>query len=132
MLKEIRVVLNKQDTGDVTPEELDEAPDGFFEKISLVDVYEVSDNQEVLKLAQQKVRTGGKLFISGVDGNDLARQIYLGDISLETASNNIFQHVKRLTSALELCDKISSEDKWSITFTAVDNGRYSIEAIKNG
>jgi hypothetical protein len=126
MYKEIRLVNNKHRENDILEEDLAECPDSFFTSIEVVDVLETSSDNEILQEVCSKVRRGGKLTLSGIDGYDLCRKIQYGEIGLEEANQSFFSIANRLNSVLSLKKKFKDMN-WSVKFAGLKEGRYLVE-----
>lgn len=128
--KKIRLVTKKENESDVLEEDLDGAPNSFFEEIKVVDVLEVSENDDIIDFLCKKVRIGGKVVLSGVDGLEVCRQVWLGSISLDDVGSQFFRHVRNLFSIVSLREIFLSKN-WEVNFSGVKNGRYLVEATRN-
>lgn len=126
--KNIRIVKNKENSNDVTEEELYKAPDGYFTEIVVSDILETSKNQGVIEAVCNKVRKNGSLVLQGVDGHDLCRNIYYGKIKIEETSD-YFGEIERMNSLNSLKTMFTSMG-WNVAFTGLKNGRYFIEVKK--
>lgn len=127
--KNIRLVNEKINDIDFTEQDLKNAPDSFFSEITVMNVLESSDDENILNVVCQKVRKNGKVVLNGVDANELCRNIYYGDTSLSEASKNFFSKSKNLYSAVDL-KKYFLENKWKINFVGIKNGLYLVEATR--
>lgn len=129
LYKSIRLVPVKQNSEDLTESDLAKAPDGFFVEINVIDVLEMSPNKSALNDICNKIRKGGKVVLNGVDGLDMCRKVYYGQVSLQSASSQFFGPVNNLNSIVELKDYFLKK-QWSLKFAGLQNGRYLIEAVR--
>jgi hypothetical protein len=127
--KRIRLVPAKQRESDLTFADLLEAPDAFFLEINVADVLEVSEDPQTLSTICNKIRKGGKLILTGVDGLDICRQVYFGLMPLHDAAANFFKHASYLYSVGVLKEYFLNM-KWDIQFIGLSEGRYLIEVVK--
>lgn len=127
--KEIRLVPAKQTETDFTCDDLNQAPNSFFLSISVVDVLETSPESNVIDIVCDKIRKGGKILVNGVDGLEVCRQVYYGQISLPDASESFFRNINNLHSIVTL-KQYFLDKGWDIKFAGLDQGRYLIEAHK--
>lgn len=128
--RSINLVTEKINTNDMTEAELLQAPDLFFENINAIDVLDLSNNENILIQICNKLKSGGSLYIKGLDGISLCRKISTGEIPLDQF-NTLLKSIKRLHS-LNLLKNIFVEQKWKINFLSQENtdSRYSIQIIK--
>ena len=125
--KKIRLVNEKINQSDLNEEELNNAPDGFFEEIFVLDILEYSKNDNIMNDIVKKVRKNGVLKLNGVDAIEMCRRIYYGDIDIEKASSDFFAHINRINSVVSL-KKYFQINGWEIKFAGISSGRYFMEA----
>jgi len=127
--KNIRLVPSKQQENDFLQEDLMNAPDGFFLEIKVLDVLETAQDKDLLDKICSKVRKGGKVVLNGVDGLDMCRKVFYGQMPLGMAAEQFFKHVNNLHSVATL-KQYFLEKKWDIRFVGLDQGRYLVEAVR--
>lgn len=125
--KDVRLVNNKVNDNDMTEQDLDLAPDSFFNSVFVMDMLELSA-RDLLPVVVRKVKSGGTLKMVGVDCIDLCRQVFYGELSVEDSSN-IFGNVNRVNSLSSLRTKFIN-DGFQIVFAGMNEGRYFLEVIK--
>ncbi len=128
--KKIRLVNEKNNQAEFNEEDLRNAPDGFFEEISVLDVLETSSSDNVMEEITHKIRKNGILKLSGVDALDMCRQVYYGEIPMEEASAHFFSHAKRLNSLVSIKDYFVQKG-WKVKFAGMSSGRYLVEAQRS-
>jgi len=126
--KTIHLVPQKLQATDYTEDDLNMSPDGFFTTISAVDILEVSPSDDILDKICNKLRTGGILQLSGIDGLALCRGVYAGDINLAQYSN-IIKNLKRVYSVISL-KKYFTDRHWKIEFAGLHQNKYNVKIRK--
>lgn len=110
--------------------DLIEAPNSFFEEITVIDVLELSDNKNILDDICKKVTKSGTLILKGIDFIDFSRLVSNGRISLEEASEYVM-NLNNCNSVLNL-KKYFMEKGWVVLFAGLKDSRYLIEVTRNG
>ena len=124
----VNLVIQKKNPNDLIEQELMQAPDFFFDRIHVVDVLEHSEDKELINKVCNKLKQGGSLFLSGIDGVPICRQFSQGKLPLENF-NNILTSLKRFNSLVEF-KSFFIKNNWQINMAGYDNLRYYLEAIK--
>ncbi len=124
--KKINLVIEKVNQSDFTEEDLHNAPDGFFEEIFVSDLIELSKNNSIIDDVIKKVRKNGVVKLNGVDGIEMCRRGYYGEIQIEECSM-YFGAVNRINSVVSI-KKYFEKIGWQINFAGVNSGRYFVEA----
>lgn len=127
--KNITLVSQKRQDSDFTEQDLSNAPDGFFTEIKVLDVLEMSQDAQILDKICSKVRKQGKVIVSGIDGLEMCRKVYYGQMPLNDAAQNFFKHINNLNSIPSL-KKYFLEKKWDVAFVGLSDGRYLLEAVR--
>lgn len=122
MIRDIRVVPSKEFPQDLVDKDLINAPDGFFEKIEVVDALEVSSYSNILDIVSSKIKKGGVLILSGIDSVVLCREIVNGNCNLEEASK-FFAPIKNLFTIPKLKEYFINK-KWKIKTCGISSTRY--------
>jgi len=126
--KKVRIVNSKENDKDMTESELSQVPDGYLTEVFACDVFETSQDENIINTVCNKVRKNGKLTVQGIDCYDLCRSVYQGNLKIEDSSN-YFSNIKRMNSLYSLKSLFTSMN-WKILFTSFKNGRYFIEVQK--
>ena len=124
--KKINLVIDKVNQSDFTEEDLQNAPDGFFEEIFVSDLLELSKNNAIIDDVIKKVRKNGIVKLNGVDGIDMCRKSYYGETPIEESSM-YFGAVNRINSVISI-KKYFEKIGWQINFAGINSGRYFVEA----
>jgi hypothetical protein len=127
--KSIRLVPAKRQDSDFLEEDLMKAPDGYFLEINAIDILEASPNVELLDAICQKIRKNGKIILNGVDGMEMCRKVFYGQINLRDAAQQFFGPINNLYSIPSLKEYFLNK-KWDIRFAGLQDGRYLIEAVR--
>ena len=126
--KTIHLVPHKLQPTDFIEDDLDMSPDGFFTIISATDILENSPSDNILDKLCSKLRMGGFLQLNGIDGLELCRGVYSGNITLIQYSN-IIKNVRRVYSILSL-KKYFADKQWKIEFAGLHQNKYNIKVRK--
>lgn len=126
--KNINLVVNKRNDNDFSEEDLNLAPDSYFNSIFVSDVLELSDSDELLPNVIQKIKKNGVVILTGVDGLDACRKVFFGESTIEDASG-FFGKCNRINSMTSI-RSLLEKNGLRVTFAGVDNGRYFVEAQK--
>ncbi len=124
--KKINLVIDKVNQSDFNEEDLQNAPDGFFEEIFVSDLLELSKNNAIIEDVIKKVRKNGIVKLNGVDGIDMCRKSYYGETPIEECSM-YFGAVNRINSVISI-KKYFEKIGWQINFAGINSGRYFVEA----
>jgi hypothetical protein len=127
--KDISLVVNKANDTDFDEEQLKSAPDSFFNSIFVSDVLELSNDDKVLDNVLSKVKKSGVIKLSGMDGIEMCRRVYFGEIPIE-ASSDFFAQSKRINSLTSIRTELEKRG-YKVLFAGVDAGRYLVEAKQN-
>ena len=129
--KSINLVLgNKVNNSDMLMQDFVQAPDFFFDSINASDVLESQEDEQLLTIMCNKLKSGGMLKISGIDGISLCRKIGNGQVNISEL-NNLIKSIKQLNSLITM-KKFFIDNKWQISSMIQDSNsiRYTIEATK--
>lgn len=119
-------MIDKVNQSDFNEEDLQNAPDGFFEEIFVSDLLELSKNNAIIEDVIKKVRKNGIVKLNGVDGIDMCRKSYYGETPIEECSM-YFGAVNRINSVISI-KKYFEKIGWQINFAGINSGRYFVEA----
>ena len=125
--KKIRLVNQKVDNSDFMENDLSNAPDGFFEEIFVADVLEVSQNENVIEDICKKIKIKGTVKFTGIDAQEICRQVYYGTLPLEQVSQNYFSKITRANSVVSIQNKCKQLG-FDIVFAGVESSKYFVEA----
>lgn len=111
----------------INESEIDSLPDAVFEELEAIDVLEFFDDDSIIQKLLSKLRHGGKIKISGNDAIQVLTGASSGGYSLEQASKLILDGRKRLISADQLKNKLTSLGV-NVTLLGIVGSRYTLEA----
>ncbi len=126
--KEIRLVSEKINQNELTEEDFNNVPDSFFNEITVINLLDTSQNNNLLNLVCAKLKRKGTLKINGIDARAVCRDIYYGKIDLQNASN-IFNKIRNLNTISTFKNYFLS-DKWQINFLGTQEYNYFVEVTK--
>lgn len=126
--KQIRLVVEKINENELTEDDIKLAPDSFFNEITIINLLDVSKNNDLLNIVCNKLKKHGILKINGIDIRSVCRDVYYGKIDLQNA-NTIFRNIKNFNTISKFKDYFLS-DKWQINFLGMQEYNYFVEVIK--
>lgn len=126
--KEIRVVEEKVNINDLTEDELNSTPNHFFNEITIVNILDTSQNNNVLQTIINKLKKNGILKINGTDMRAVCRDVHYGRIDLNTASS-IINKINNFNTISSFKNYFLN-DEWKIHFIGLKNYNYFIEVKK--
>ena len=113
----------------VKSSDLPSLPVAVYEEIELIDVLEFDENPDILSIAVQKLRHNGVLRVGGTDALEVMRESERGRMDMGSASAQLLNGRKRLTSAHELKDRLAAM-QMKISTVSIGGFRYLVEATR--
>lgn len=126
--KEVNLVMNKVQENDITEEDLLDSPNGFYEQIKVVDVLETSQRDDLLQVIHSKLKSGGTAVLTGLEGFELCRKVYSGQLGFVEFSRNIIVNVNRIHSLFDLTFML--QNGFNVDYIGMRDDRYHIEVTK--
>ena len=80
---------NVTPNGEIKEAELQEIPNGYLDSLEIQDALETSRDDQIIEKVCSKIKSGGSLSISGVDGHSLAMSVAHGAKPLQELGSYI-------------------------------------------
>ena len=110
--------------------ELREMPNSYLELLEIQDVLETSKDDDIITLVCSKIKSGGQLNISGIDGHAFAMNIAHGAKSLQEINREGYiKMINRLHSLSMLREHFMSI-QWKIISASVTSEAYNLQVEK--
>ena len=129
--KKMRLIpdfYTENQNGEIKEAELQEVPNGYLETLEVQDALETSIDDQIIEKVCSKIKSGGKLVMSGMDGHSLAMGVAHGSKRLDELRGYI-RIANRLNSLTGLSEYFMVR-KWKIVSAVADHESYNLEVEK--
>ena len=119
---------NVTPNGEIKEAELQEIPNGYLDSLEIQDALETSRDDQIIEKVCSKIKSGGSLSISGVDGHSLAMSVAHGAKPLQELGSYV-RVANRLNSLNGLREYFMTRN-WEVLSASITTEAYNLEVKK--